>query len=138
MWCAEDSELERHVEMIADEVKERILLDEIAGAINGVAIAERLRLLSETDGSGAGASGLGVGGFVSGRDDHANFVDLRGERLFHDDAQDGFFDAIAIDEGLQREGALVFASGGDDSLSNSHGMRKAQNTTSGGWAMKRA
>ena len=62
------------------------------------------------------ARGLRVARLVAGPDDHADLLDAGRERLLHENAEDGFLLPVAVDEGLQRQRALVLAGGGDDRL----------------------
>ena len=102
--------------MVAHHVEEGIGAGELARAVDGVAIALRLGLGDEAHPGGVPARGVGVAGLVAGPDDHADLLDVGGEGLLDQDAEDGLFLPVAIDQGLQRQRALALAGGGDDSF----------------------
>ena len=110
------------VEVVADQVQEGLAADELAGAVDGVAIAERLGLRDERQAAGVLAGGVGVGGLVARADHDADFLDAGAQHFFDDDGEDGFFHAVAVDQGLQRQGALVAAGGGDDGFADLHAI----------------
>ena len=89
---------------------------ELAGAKDGVAVAERLGLWDEAQAGRVTARGVGVAGLVAGPDDHADFLYVGGEGLFDEDAEDGLFLPVAIDQGLEWQRALALTGGGDDSF----------------------
>ncbi len=105
-----------NVEVVAHHVKEGIGGGELAGAKDGVAVAQRLELWDETQTGRVAARGVGVAGLVAGPDDHADFLDVGGEGLFDEDAEDGLFLPVAIDQGLEWQRALALTGGGDDSF----------------------
>ena len=102
------------VEVIADHVQEGVATHEGAGAMDGVTVSERAGLGHETDRAGVAAGGLRVSGFIARPDHHADLLDARGEGLFDEDAEDGLLAAVAVDQGLEGQSALVGAGGGDD------------------------
>ena len=57
-----------------------------------------------------------VARLVAGPDDHADLLDVGRERLLDQDAEDGLFLPVAVDQGLQRQRALALSGGGDDSF----------------------
>lgn len=107
-------------EVVADEVEEGILGSEGVGGIDGVTVAAGVRLGEEAEMREVGAGGFGVTGFVAGPDDDADFFDAGGEDLLKQDGEDGALFAVGADEGLQREGALLGAGGGDDGFFDVH------------------
>ena len=106
--------------MIADQVQEGVLADEIAGAQDGMAVAQGLGLRDEAQAAGMIAGHARVGHFVAGRDDDGDLFDAGAQGLFDDDAKHGFFDAIAIDQGLQRQAPLAGSGGRDHRLTDFH------------------
>ena len=78
------------VEVIADHQEERIAAGELRGAMHGVAVAEGLGLRDEAHLPGERAGGGGVGGLVTGADDHRDFVDARGGDFLGEDGEGGF------------------------------------------------
>jgi len=82
--------------------------------LDGVAVASGFGLGEEADGVGVGAGGLEVAGFVAGVDDDAGFFDAGGEDLLEEEAEDGTLFSVGGDEGLEGQGALLAARGGDD------------------------
>ncbi len=105
-----------NVEVVAHHVKEGVGGGEVAGAEDGVAVAERLGLWDEVQTGRVAARGVGVTGLVAGPDDDADFLNVGGEGLFDQDAEDGLFLAVAIDQGLEWQRALALTRGGDDSF----------------------
>ena len=99
-------------------MEKRLVLYKIASRIQSVPIAERLLLLYELDGS-AGCS-LAVCFAIAGRDDHTYFRNVCAMHLFEDDAENGFFNAVPVDQHLKGKRALITARRGDDRLLNSH------------------
>jgi hypothetical protein len=45
---------------------------------------------------------LRIGGFIARADDNGNLLGSGGERLLDQNAEQGFFVAFAVDEGLER------------------------------------
>ena len=91
------------------------------GAEDGMAVTQRSRLLHKMQTAGVGAGGRAVGGLVARTDHNADLLDARLEHLFEDDGEGGFLGAVAVHEGLQGQGALVFAGGSDESFVYLHG-----------------
>jgi len=108
------------IKVVADQMQERILLDEVAGAQHGVAVAQRFRLRNQAQAPGVIARHTRVRRFVSGRNDDANFFDARAQGLFDNDAQHRLFNAIAIDEGLERQAPLVRPGSRDHRFADLH------------------
>jgi hypothetical protein len=59
---------------------------------------------------------LRIGRFIAGPDDNGDLLDSGRERLFDQDAEQRFFVAIAVDEGLKRQLALRPRGGSNDSF----------------------
>lgn len=68
-----------------------------------------------------GTGGRGVGVLVARGNDHGDFFDAGAGDFLGENGERGFGCAVAIDEGLEREGALVFSGGGDDGFRDFHG-----------------
>ncbi len=109
------------VEVIADEVQEGLAVDEGARAEHGVTVTEGLLLLHEGQPAAVLARRGGVGRLVARADDDADLFDAGAQRLLDDDAEDRLFRAVAVDEGLQRQRALVASGRGDHRPGHSHG-----------------
>ena len=102
------------IQVVAHQVEKGIAAGKFARAVDGVAVSERLGLRNEADGAAMTPCRLGVAFFVAGPDDHADLLHVRVERLFDQDAEDGFLLPVAVDQGLQRKRPLVLPGGGDD------------------------
>ena len=100
--------------MVSHQVEEGIAAGKFARTVNGVAVSERLGLRDEADGASMTPNGLRVALLVAGPDDHADLLDICMERLLDEDAEDGFFLPVAVDQGLERKRPLVLPRGGDD------------------------
>src|SRR2546430_364437 len=87
--------------------------------MDGVAVAQRLRLRGEANPGGVLARGLRIAGFVPGPDHDTDLIDVGGESLFDQNAEDGLFLAVAIDQSLKRQSALGLAGRGDDGFLDS-------------------
>ena len=111
------------VEVIADHEEKRIVTGEIGSAMDGVAVAEGFRLWDEAHLAGERSGCGGVGGFVTGADDHGDFSDASGGDFLGENGEGGFRNAILVHECLKREGALVFSGGGNDGFGDFHGRR---------------
>ena len=81
-------------------MKEGVGAGEVAGAEDGVAIALRLGLRDKAHAGRVAAGGVGVAGLVAGPNHHADLLDVGGEGLLDEDAEDGLFFSVAIDQGL--------------------------------------
>ena len=114
------------VEVVADEVKKRLISDEVAAAEDGVAVAAGGGLGDEAHARTEGAAGFGVGGFVAGADDDAEFLDAGAGGLLEDDLEGGFRFALLVDERLEREGALARIRGGDEGFADGHGRARGR------------
>jgi hypothetical protein len=101
-------------------MEKRFLADEIAGAEERVAVAERFHLFDKMQFAWEIAGGGSVGGLVAGADDKADFVNAGTESFLDDNAERGFLDAIAVHESLQRQRVLIASSGGDDGAFDIH------------------
>jgi hypothetical protein len=114
--------------MVAHEVEKSLAADEIASAEDGMAIATRLALGNEANTVAERAAGAGIGGFVAGAHDHAEFLDAGAGRLLQDDLQGGLRLALLVDQHLERQGALAGIGGGDEGFANFHGggVRRAR------------
>lgn len=108
------------IEVVADEVQEGVAGGEIAGAEDGIAVAAGFGLGDEAQASRQGACGAGVGGLIAGRDDQTDFFNAGANNLAKDDGEDGFFGAVTVDQGLQRQGALGGGGEGDDGFEDAH------------------
>ena len=85
-----------------------------------MAVAQRFGLRDKTQPSGMIAGHARVGDFVARRDDERDLFDARAKGFLDDDAEHGLLDAVAIDEGLQRQAALAGSGGRDDRLADFH------------------
>jgi len=63
-----------------------------------------------------------ISGLVARAHDHADFLNACGKDFLDQDAQRRFGDAVAVDQGLQGQGPLGFARGGDDSFLDFHAL----------------
>ena len=104
-------------------MQEGVGAGEGAGAEDGVAVAGGAGLLDEVEAGAVAAGGAGIGVLVAGRDDHGDVPDAGAQDLIDDDAEHGLFDAIAVDQGLQREIALRRGGGGDDGFTDLQWVR---------------
>jgi hypothetical protein len=101
------------VEVIADEVEEGGVGDEIAGEGDGVRVAAGFGLFDEGDAAaGGGEEGLEAGR-LGGGDDDGDFVDGIGEEL-EEKVADCCAAGVRRGEGLVKEVLLTGAGGGDD------------------------
>jgi hypothetical protein len=106
--------------VIADEQQEGVVSAEFRRAVDGVRVPERLGLLDKGQPARVRGRGGAVCPGVPGADDHADLLDAGAKNLLDNDRQRSLCDAIAIDEGLEGERALVLSSGGDEGLANFH------------------
>ncbi len=111
------------VDMVADHVQKGVAAHEVAGAVDGVAVAERLLLGDESDRAGVAASGLDEAALIAGPHHYADFFHLGGQGLLDENAEHRLLAAIAIDQGLQGKRALVGAGRGDHRLLKSQVIR---------------
>ena len=111
------------VKMVADQQQERLGAGKFTRATHRVAVAERRRLLDEVEPAALPAGGSGISGFVPGADDHTDFLDAGREDFLDENPQRGLGGAVAVHQGLQGEGPLGFAGGGDDGFLDFHGFR---------------
>ena len=88
--------------------------------------------------AGVRAGGGAIRGLVAGADDDADLLDPGAQDFLDDDRERGLGDAVAIDERLQRERALVFAGGGDEGLADVHGRVRRELPKSGRSVNQRA
>src|SRR5690606_35783902 len=95
-----------HVKMIADEVQEGVVTDEIARAVDGMAVTPRIVLVRKPEACRMIACDTSVGELVAGSHDDADLVDPGAKHLVEDDAEHGLLPPVTIDERLQREIAL--------------------------------
>jgi hypothetical protein len=110
--------------MVADQVQERLVADEVAGTVQRVAVAAGLVLGGEADPQTRPCGGGGVALVVGGVGDDRHILDPGALCLGQDDRQRGLLGAVAVDDGLQRQRALIRAGGGDDGFLDVHGRRK--------------
>jgi hypothetical protein len=73
----------------------------------------------ESHRAGEVPGGLRVTGLVAGPDHNADFANIRGEGLFDQDVQNGFFRSV-LDESLEGKRPLIPSRCCDDRLSNPH------------------
>ena len=114
----------RDVEVIADEVKKRLVAHEFTTAENGVAVAARGGLRDETHAGAERAAGLGVGRLVAWADDDAKFLDPGPSGFLENDLEGGLGFALLVDEGLQWQGALAGVGCGDEGFAYGHGLKE--------------
>ena len=109
-----------HVQVIPYHVQEGLLPYKFARTVNGVAVSPRRVLLgNESHRAAEIAGGLRVAGLVAGPNHDADFANIRGEGLFDQDAQNGFFRSV-MDESLERKRPLIPSRCCDDRLSYPH------------------
>ena len=108
------------IEVVADEEEEGIVLAKVRSAVDGVGIAEGGGLFDKGEAGGVGSGSGAVGGFIAGADDDADALNAGAEDFLEDDGQSGLAGAVAVHEGLKGQGALMFASGGDEGLGDFH------------------
>jgi hypothetical protein len=101
-------------------VKEWFAADELAGAIDGVSVAQSPRLRDEANMAEMAGDGLRATRFIARPDHHADLFDIRQQGLFDQDAENGFLFAVPVYQGLQRKQPLLFSRGRDDRLLDSH------------------
>src|SRR5947208_16049847 len=89
--------------------------------MEGVTVAARRGLLDELKATGVITGGVGVGILIAGRDDDADLFDPAAHGFFDQDLEGGLLFAVAVDEGLKRDRALILAGGSDDRLADLHG-----------------
>jgi len=118
--CGAAASVAADVQMVADEMEERLAANEIAGAPDGVAVAARLVLLNEADASGVITGNLRIDIGVAGTDDNADLLDLGLNDLLEEDSQHAALSSVPVDEVLQREAALRGGGCRDDGLSDPH------------------
>ncbi len=109
-----------HIEVIAHHVQEGLLTHKFPRTVNGMAVSPRRVLLrDESHRAGEVAGGLRVAGLVAGPHHDADFANIRGEGLFNQDVQNGFFHSV-LDESLERKRPLIPSRCCDDRLSDPH------------------
>ena len=108
-----DGTLVGEVEVIADEVEEGGVGDEIAGEGDGVGVAAGFGLFDEGDAAAGGGEERLEAGRLGGGDDDGDFVDGVGEEIEKEIA-DGGAAGVRRGEGLVEEVLLTGAGGGDD------------------------
>src|SRR4051794_38837104 len=72
-----------------------------------------------------------VGRLVARADDHANLFDVSEQDLLDEDGEHGFLLSVAIDQRLQRQGALALGSGRDDGFLDLHAVNEFTGRTRG-------
>jgi len=108
------------VDVIADEVEEWLVADEIARAGYGIGVATGGTLRDEGEANGIFADEFGVRLFIAGRNDDADVVDASAGGFVYDQAEDGALDALLVDEQLHGQGALTRPCRCDHCLANLH------------------
>src|SRR5579884_2110689 len=104
--------------MVTDEMEKGLVGSKGPRGMDGVCVAERLRLLYKSDITIR--SSAREGGFITGRNDHGDFTDTGAADLIEQDAEHGPALAIAIDHGLQRQRALRWSGRGYNSFLDLH------------------
>jgi len=107
--------------MIADEEEKRGITREAAGLGYRMGIATRFSLLDEGEIPGMRTGRGDVGIPVAGGNDEGDLVDIGPGNFIENDDERGFRLAIAIDEALEGEMALLAARRGDNSFGDFHG-----------------
>ena len=110
------------VEVVADQEQERLRSREFAAAQHGVAVAARRILGDEVEPAGQIARSQAIGGFIARPDDEADLLDAGPQDFLGENAEGGFFEAVAVHERLERERGLRAAGGGDDGSFDFHGV----------------
>src|SRR5262245_58298308 len=109
-------------------MQERRDADKVPGAVHRVAVTQCLRLLDKPQPRGVVAGGRGVGRRLAGADDDTDLLDAGLERLLDDDLQDRLLGAVAVDDALERQCALLTAGGRDNRPTDSHGSTSCWDT----------
>jgi hypothetical protein len=108
------------VDVVADEMKKRIVPNKLSGAVDCVTIAQWFLLRDETEYPGAVPDDFRKSRLVAGAHYQSDFFDLCSQQLFDEDAEERFLDSVSVDEGLMRQFVLTFASDGHDSSGDLH------------------
>jgi hypothetical protein len=106
--------------MISHQQQKRLGFHEVAGARNGVPVAFRRGLLDETETAAVGGGSSGVRDLIPRANHHTNFFDTRRANFFDEDAEGSLGGPITVHQCLQRQGALGFPSGGNNSFLDLH------------------
>ena len=109
------------VEVVADEVEERLVAGEGVGQPEGMAIAAGLFLFEEDEPAGVLAGGLGIGALIARADDQGDLVGAGLDDLLKDDPESLLLGSVAVDQRLQRQSPLVPRSCRDDGSVDVHG-----------------
>jgi hypothetical protein len=106
--------------MIANQVQKWIRPHKIFGAVNGVPIAKRFRLVDEMEPTGVVAGHLSIRDVIAGPDNHAYLLDIGSKNLLDDDAQHRFFGSVPVYQGLEGQRALPATGSGNNGLGDLH------------------
>jgi hypothetical protein len=86
--------------MVTNQMEKSRLADKVSGAIDSMAVSQRLRLVDKVQASSMVAGYLGIGSLISWPHDQTDFLDAGAQDFFQQDAQHRFFHPIAVDEHL--------------------------------------
>lgn len=117
------------VKMIADQEQERIIGRELPGAMDRLTKAAGSGLLYELQLPSMLPRSRGEGLLIPWMHHDADSLHAAVQDLLDDDLKGRFGNAIPVNQGLQRERALVFAGSGDDSFVDSHNAVRLQSVT---------
>src|SRR5215471_4011468 len=101
-------------------MEEWLPFEEMARTPYGMSIAPRLRLGHELDMSQVFGDRLRVTAFIALPHHHTKVFQTGLENLFYEDGQNRFFHAITVDQGLQRQSALIGRGGRNDCFAYIH------------------
>jgi hypothetical protein len=82
------------VQVIADQVQEGLVANELARAINGVAVPGRAFLRNKTYRVRKVAGSLRVSGLITWPHDDADLSNIRRKGLFDEDTENGFLNPV--------------------------------------------
>ena len=109
------------VEVVANQVKERLLADERGGPIEGLSVAAGGRLLDEDQQPGEIAGCLPIGVLAAAADYEADFFNPGGgDDFLQDDLQGRLLRPVNVDETLEGQTILAATSGGNYGFSDVH------------------
>ena len=109
-----------NIQVVAHQMQERVLPDEVPGAVDRVRVAAWLGLMDKPNSSGVIANHLLEGDLVTRTDNDANLLHVRAQNLFEDDAQDGLLNPVLVNQSLERQRPLTGRGGRDDGFCDFH------------------
>jgi hypothetical protein len=106
--------------VVTDQKQKGVASAEVRSGPDGIRISARFRLFDESKPARVPACCDSIRLLVSGTDHQPNRLDASSQNLFDDDREGRFGHSVAIDQRLERQGALVFAGGGDEGFADFH------------------